>query len=288
MSLITTFLDFFRLQAGRFLPVFRPTQLADLVGDLASSFAAAVRGGGVQITVDTRPVTVYVDSEIIEKVVLGALGTLLRTKHWQNGSIAVTLRDDAQIVILSIISSAPKQSRPRSMGKPSRQAMPSSFDEHTAEPFASTSFDRLGLNRSVLEDLVKLLKANLREERTPDQHAFFITFTTLNRQLLQGEHVVEEPINAASAHPASRYTYAVAAIEDGSLTASDESDADSTSGTSASAIRLGSDDMYSEQTRSIQGSLVLLAVPDADVSAQPDDDDVSKPTRSSAPIARAP
>jgi signal transduction histidine kinase len=70
LRLVNSLLDFSRIEAGRVEAAYRPTDLAALTADLASSFRSATDKAGLRLIVDTPPLNqpAYVDRDMWEKI----------------------------------------------------------------------------------------------------------------------------------------------------------------------------------------------------------------------------
>nr|MDT0661406.1 SpoIIE family protein phosphatase [Micromonospora sp. DSM 115978] len=92
LKLVNTLLDFSRLESGRLLPYFQPTDLADYTARLASTFRSAIDRAGLRLVVDCPPLPepVLVDRDMWEKIVLNLLSNAL--KFTFEGEITVRLR----------------------------------------------------------------------------------------------------------------------------------------------------------------------------------------------------
>ena len=90
--LVNSLLEFSRLEAGRADATFRPTDLARLTADLASSFRSAFDRAGLRFEVDAPPLAepVHVDRDMWERVVLNLLSNAL--KFTLAGSVQVQPR----------------------------------------------------------------------------------------------------------------------------------------------------------------------------------------------------
>jgi signal transduction histidine kinase/DNA-binding response OmpR family regulator len=93
LRLVNSLLDFSRIEAGRAQAIYRPTELAALTADLASSFRTATHRAGLKLLVDTPALSqpVYVDRDMWEKIVLNLLSNAF--KFTFEGEIAVALRE---------------------------------------------------------------------------------------------------------------------------------------------------------------------------------------------------
>ncbi|MEP7228325.1 MAG: ATP-binding protein, partial [Gemmatimonadales bacterium] len=92
LKLVNTLLDFSRIEAGRVEAIYEPTDLAAVTADLASTFRSAIERAGLRLVVDAPPlpVSVYVDRDMWEKIVLNLLSNAF--KFTFEGSITVALR----------------------------------------------------------------------------------------------------------------------------------------------------------------------------------------------------
>ena len=102
LKLVNTLLDFSRLEAGRTLARFRPTQLGTLTSELASLFRPAVERAGLTLVVEITPPSqaIFVDRDMWEKIVLNLLSNAF--KHTFAGSILVRLGESDGGVELTV------------------------------------------------------------------------------------------------------------------------------------------------------------------------------------------
>src|SRR6202012_1051876 len=93
LRLVNSLLDFSRIEAGRVQVSYRPTDLAALTADLASSFRSATDRAGLSLVVDAPPLSqaVFVDRDMWEKIVLNLLSNAF--KFTFEGEIEVKLRE---------------------------------------------------------------------------------------------------------------------------------------------------------------------------------------------------
>ncbi|MGQ3095816.1 MAG: ATP-binding protein [Roseateles sp.] len=99
-KLVNALLEFSRIEAGRATSVFRPTDLAALTGELASSFRSAMESAGLafRVACPQLPAPVYVDRDHWERIVLNLLSNAL--KYTLQGSVTVRVGalDDHAVV----------------------------------------------------------------------------------------------------------------------------------------------------------------------------------------------
>src|SRR6202012_3635915 len=102
LKLVNGLLDFSRAEAGRMRAEFRPTDVATLTADLASTFREATDRSGLELVVDCEPPAqpVYLDRDLWERIVLNLLSNAF--KATLQGSIQVRLRTVEDHVELSV------------------------------------------------------------------------------------------------------------------------------------------------------------------------------------------
>jgi PAS domain S-box-containing protein len=102
LKLVNGLLDFSRAEAGRMRAEFRPTDVARLTTDLASTFSEATSRGGVDLVVQCEPPAkpVYLDPDLWERIVLNLISNAF--KATLEGSIEVRVRNVNDHVELSV------------------------------------------------------------------------------------------------------------------------------------------------------------------------------------------
>ncbi|MDR7332669.1 ATP-binding protein [Roseateles asaccharophilus] len=101
-KLVNALLEFSRIEAGRVTSTFRPTDLAALTGELASSFRSAMEQAGLDFRVccPTLPQPVYVDRDHWERIVLNLLSNAL--KYTLQGRVSVHVREEQGMAVVDI------------------------------------------------------------------------------------------------------------------------------------------------------------------------------------------
>lgn len=102
LRLVNSLLDFARIEAGRVDATFEPTDLGSLTADVASAFRSAIERAGLRFVVESAPseVTVYVDRDMWEKIVLNLLSNALKYTH--TGDIRITTRVESTSYIVAV------------------------------------------------------------------------------------------------------------------------------------------------------------------------------------------
>lgn len=101
--LVNALLEFSRIEAGRVTSTFRPTDLAALTGELASTFRSAMERAGLvfRVTAPSLPSPVYVDRDHWERIVLNLLSNAL--KYTRQGSVSVQVRAEAGMAVVDVL-----------------------------------------------------------------------------------------------------------------------------------------------------------------------------------------
>jgi PAS domain S-box-containing protein len=146
LRLVNALLDFSRIEAGRVQANYRPTDLAALTTDLASSFRSAIERAGLELVVDAPPLSepVYVDHSMWETIVLNLVSNAF--KFTFQGQIAVSLQQQGEAAILTI--------RDTGTGIPPEE-LPRLFDRfHRVEGAKGRSFEGSGIGLALVKELV--------------------------------------------------------------------------------------------------------------------------------------
>jgi PAS domain S-box-containing protein len=101
-KLVNALLEFSRIEAGRVTSTFRPTDLAALTGELASTFRSAMEKAGLvfRVACPTLPVPVYVDRDHWERIVLNLLSNAL--KYTLQGGVSVQVTAEQGVAVVAI------------------------------------------------------------------------------------------------------------------------------------------------------------------------------------------
>lgn len=105
IKMVSVLLDFSRIEAGRAMARYQPTQLGTLTSELASMFRSAIERVGLtlSIEIDPLPEPVFVDRDMWEKIVLNLMSNAF--KHTFEGGISVRLRALPSSVELDVTDS---------------------------------------------------------------------------------------------------------------------------------------------------------------------------------------
>ena len=190
LRLVNSLLDFSRIEAGRVEASYRPTDLAALTADLASSFRSATDKAGLLLTVNARPLNqpVFVDRDMWEKIVLNLVSNAF--KFTFEGEINVTLRERDGAASLTV--------RDTGIGIPASQ-IEKLFDRfHRVEGARGRSFEGSGIGLALVRELVKLHNGDIAVESEEGRGTAFHVTIPLGKA-----HLSPERVMAASEQPAT-------------------------------------------------------------------------------------
>ncbi|HEY3588021.1 MAG TPA: GAF domain-containing sensor histidine kinase, partial [Myxococcaceae bacterium] len=159
--LVNSLLEFSRLEAGRADALFRPTDLAQLTRDLASSFRSAFQRAGLRFEVDAPPLPepAHVDRDMWERVVLNLLSNAL--KFTLGGSVEVSLRLDGDSVLLQV--------RDTGSGIPADE-LPRLFQRfHRVQGTRARTHEGSGIGLALVNDIVRLHGGRISVESRPGE-----------------------------------------------------------------------------------------------------------------------
>ncbi|MGE3275198.1 MAG: ATP-binding protein [Vicinamibacterales bacterium] len=196
LRLVNALLDFSRIEAGRARAVFERVDLAELTGDLASTFRSAIERAGLAFDVDCRPIDAptYVDRQMWEKVVLNLLSNAFKFTH--EGRVAVSLWQGPGEAVLAV--------RDTGTGVPPEE-LPRLFERfHRVEGARGRTHEGTGIGLALVQELVRLHGGHVTAESVVDRGSTFTVTIPLGRGHLPAEHVREEPATLpADAAPAA-------------------------------------------------------------------------------------
>jgi PAS domain S-box-containing protein len=184
LRLVNALLEFSRIEAGRVQATFRPTDLATLTAELASSFRSATDKAGLQLIVDTPPLSqpVYVDREMWETAVLNLLSNAF--KFTFEGKIVVRLSEGNGRVNLTVSDTG--------TGIPAAE-VPRLFERfHRVEGARGRSYEGSGIGLALVQELVRQHGGEIRVESEVGHGTAFTVSLPLGLTHLAAERVGSE------------------------------------------------------------------------------------------------
>jgi PAS domain S-box-containing protein len=197
LRLVNALLDFSRIEAGRAQASYRPTDLAALTIDLASSFRSAIERASLKLIVDAPPLSepVYVDRAMWETIVLNLLSNAF--KFTFEGEIAVSLKQQGVQAVLTI--------RDTGTGIPAEE-LPRLFERfHRVEGARGRSFEGSGIGLALVKELVAQHGGQISVQSEVGLGTSFIVSLPLGRDHLAAERIDLTPGVAAPATKAASF-----------------------------------------------------------------------------------
>ncbi len=193
--LVSSLLDFSRIEAGRANAYYESTDLAALTRDLASTFRSAMERAGLDFTVDCPPLAepAFVDREMWEKIVLNLLSNAF--KFTLEGHVAVRLHADDGHALLEV--------RDSGSGIPAHE-LPRLFERfHRVEGTRSRTHEGSGIGLALVTELVKLHGGRIEVDSVIGQGSCFRVCIPLGSAHLAADRIrggsVESAPNLAAA-----------------------------------------------------------------------------------------
>ncbi len=153
LKLVNTLLDFSRLEAGRTSANLESVELGSLTADLSSVFRAATEKAGIELVVDSPPLSapVLVDRDMWEKIVLNLVSNAF--KFTLEGKIEVSLSELGDAIELVV--------RDTGTGIPERE-LPLVFNRfHRVEGSRGRTHEGTGIGLALVQELVRLHGGNI-------------------------------------------------------------------------------------------------------------------------------
>ncbi|HEY4591132.1 MAG TPA: ATP-binding protein, partial [Thermoanaerobaculia bacterium] len=181
LKLVSSLLDFSRLEAGRVQAVYEPLDLAATTAELASQFRAAIEKAGLRLTVDCPPLPepVFVDRDMWEKIVLNLLSNAF--KYTLQGEIEVSLRAEGSAAVLAV--------RDTGTGIPAAE-LPSLFNRfHRVEGARGRTHEGTGIGLALVAELARLHGGTAGVESVLGDGSTFTVTIPLGKGHLPADHV---------------------------------------------------------------------------------------------------
>lgn len=199
LKLVNTLLDFSRLEAGRTLARFRPTQLGTLTSELASLFRPAIERAGLTLVVEIAPLSqpVFVDRDMWEKIVLNLLSNAF--KHTFEGSIQVRIGEASGVVKLSVTDTG--------VGI-AEQQVPNLFERfHRVIGAKSRTHEGTGIGLALVRELARLHGGDAQVQSVEGQGSTFSVTLPLGAAHLPSDQLDLDASSAPAGADVSAYVH---------------------------------------------------------------------------------
>jgi len=197
LKLVNTLLDFSRIEAGRVVATFEPTDLAAYTAALASNFRSATEKAGLALRVDCAPLgePVHIDRDMWEKVVLNLLSNAF--KFTLEGEIAVAVRREGERAVLTV--------RDTGIGIPQAEQAHVFKRFHRIGGTRGRTFEGSGIGLALVHELVSLHGGTIAfasEENRGTEFTVALRFGTahLPAERVRSERTAESPTGRALAY----------------------------------------------------------------------------------------
>ena len=195
LRLVNSLLDFSRIEAGRGRAAYRPTDLARLSAEIASSFRSAIEKAGLALVLACEPLTqpLFVDHEMWEKVLLNLLSNAFKFTHEGQISVEVKPALDGRGATVRVGDTG--------IGIPEAE-IPKLFERfHRVAGAQGRSFEGSGIGLALARELVRLHGGEVSVESCVGAGTTFtisLPFGTQHLPADQIEDEVELPIAPAA------------------------------------------------------------------------------------------
>jgi PAS domain S-box-containing protein len=192
-KLVTSLLDFSRIEAGRAQARYVATDLGALTAELASSFRSAMEKAGLALEVDAAPLgrPAWVDRDLWEKLVLNLLSNAF--KFTFEGSVRVRVRETADGFELQVSDTG--------VGIPA-SSLPRLFERfHRVEGTRSRTHEGSGIGLALVQEIARLHGGTATVESTEGAGSTFTVRIPAGRDHLDPAHV-GQPAERTGATPA--------------------------------------------------------------------------------------
>jgi DNA-binding NtrC family response regulator/signal transduction histidine kinase len=181
LKLVNTLLDFSRIEAGRVLAVYEPTDLSGLTAEIASVFRSAMESAALQFLVECPPIgePVYVDRDMWEKVVSNLLSNAF--KFTFEGSVTVTLKPIEGAIQLQVRDTGV------GISEEDRERVFERF--HRIEGTHARTYEGTGIGLAFVQELVRLHGGDVRVESELGRGSTFTVTIPLGTAHLPQERI---------------------------------------------------------------------------------------------------
>jgi PAS domain S-box-containing protein len=181
LKLVNNLLDFSRVEAGRAIARYRPTDLARYTTELASVFRSAMAQAGLEFAVECDPLPdqVYVDQDMWEKIVLNLLSNAL--KFTFRGGVAVRLSAEGDRAVLRVSDTG--------VGIP-REELPKIFTRfHRVQDAQSRTHEGSGIGLALVQELTRMHGGSAEVASEPGHGSVFTVAIPFGSRHLPADHI---------------------------------------------------------------------------------------------------
>jgi signal transduction histidine kinase len=185
LKLVNTLLEFSRIEAGRVQADYRPTAIAALTADLASTFRSATARAGLDLVVESAEPSgqAFVDRDMWEKIVLNLLSNAF--KYTLAGGITLRLAEADGAIELQIEDTG--------IGIADHE-LPRIFERfHRIENAQGRTHEGSGIGLALVQELVRLHGGTIHATSTFGRGSTFTVRIPLGNAHLPAERIASDP-----------------------------------------------------------------------------------------------
>jgi signal transduction histidine kinase/FixJ family two-component response regulator len=190
LKLVNSFLDYNRIQTGRMLADFRPTDLSKKTLELCGIFRSAIENGGLEFHAEmgkgVNGVPCYVDVSMYEKIVMNLLGNAYKFTLQGQITCSLDVSEDEKFLVLKVADTG--------VGIPEKEISRIFERFHRVEGTKGRSFEGSGIGLALTEEMVRLHKGTITVSSVEGQGS---TFTVL--MPLGTSHIPRETLQKVEA-----------------------------------------------------------------------------------------
>jgi signal transduction histidine kinase len=199
LRLVNSLLDFSRLEAGRVRASYEPVDLGRFSAEIASSFRSAFEKANLalDVLIEPKPLPVFVDREMWEKVLLNLLSNAFKFTLEGGVTLSVALTPDGEAARVSVADTG--------IGIPDAE-IPKLFERfHRVEGAQGRTFEGSGIGLALVHELVRLHGGQIVVESEVGRGATFTIILPLGRSHLPPDQLREASVEAGTIARAHEY-----------------------------------------------------------------------------------
>lgn len=183
LKLVNSLLDFSRIESGRHLANFVPTDIATYTRNLSANFRSVIEKADLQllVTTDDQIPQVYLDRQMWEKIVFNLLSNAF--KYTLEGTITVDLSARDGNAVLTVTDTG--------VGIPESE-LPHMFERfHRIQNAAGRTYEGTGIGLSLIKELIQLHQGTIEVESVEGQGSCFTVSIPFGNAHIARSHAAE-------------------------------------------------------------------------------------------------
>ncbi|KZV94827.1 hypothetical protein EXIGLDRAFT_766708 [Exidia glandulosa HHB12029] len=251
-GLVNSLLDFARLEAGRYLALFRPVDLGAITADIASLFRSAIERGRVTYSVDcVNGKEVYVDTDAWEKIVTNIISNAF--KYCLEGTIEVRVEYTKTDAVFSCSDTG--------CGIPASDLSYIFNRFHRVETAGARSIEGTGVGLALTYETVKSLGGDIDVRSEVGVGSTFTVRLPLGTAHIPPERIVSGPPPETSAGERESLRYSMRIVEEARGWVASETSGESNRGSAGrdSSVSERDSTVADDRGLHLENSVVIIA-----------------------------